>query len=366
MVLPQEQKFIEKLNKRKQENAFRTLDNSTNEKVDFLSNDYLGLSKLAFQNQNKINKHGATGSRLISGNHEQYPTTESFLSTFYNAPSALIYNSGYTANIGLLSAILQKDDVVLYDEYCHASIKDGLRLSFAKCFSFNHNNVQHLKNKIKSLGKVDYLIVESIYSMDGDEAPLKTIDDICKANNIALIVDEAHAVGVVSKNGLVSKLGLEHEVFARVVTFGKAIGTHGAAVLSSKNVRDYLINFSRPFIYTTALPPYSVWLIKKMHEHLDKNLHLIDDLKQKIELFKEQIKGCKFPVTKSNSAIQSIIIPGNNEVKNIADILQKAHFLVKPIRYPTVPKGKERIRICLHTFNTSDEIISLTKLLKSI
>ncbi len=368
-------KYInERIGKSKSENAFRTLKHN-NHLIDFCSNDYLGFAKEVaihqINNNTELVQFGATGSRLISGNYKLTEETETFLAHFYKANAALIFNSGYNANIGLFQCLPQRNDTIIYDEFIHASIRDGLRLSNAAHFSFTHNNLAALEQKLSNAKGLVYVVVESVYSMDGDFAPLTEIVAICKKYNAALIVDEAHAVGIFGNGkGLVSELGLENDIFARIVTFGKAFGVHGAAILGSNELRDYLINFSRAFIYTTALPLHSIVSIKNAHEFLLQNLNRINTLKELITYFKTQISNelasstklnLKSQIINSDSPIQCIIIPGNNEVKAMADKLQQSGFDVRPILSPTVPKGQERLRICLHSFNTKEEIDSLIK-----
>lgn len=376
-----------KLANRKAENALRALKQQGNEfpcLVDFCSNDYLGFAKEkeihdiqgstlpcygASQLQQGVETpcyYGATGSRLISGNHTITEETENYLAKFYKSEAALIFNSGYVANVGLFQCLPQRTDTIIYDEYIHASIRDGIRLSNAKNFAFTHNNIVELEQKLKNAVGQIYVAVESIYSMDGDAAPLKEMTELCKTYNAALIIDEAHAVGIFGKGkGLVAELNLENEVFARIVTFGKAFGGHGAAVLGSNLLRNYLINFSRAFIYTTALPLSSIATIKNAHEFLLSNLNRIDELKELILYFKDRINSLPLGGLgwASYSAIQCIIIPGNKEVKQLAEKIQAKGFDVRPILSPTVPKGKERLRICLHSFNTKKEIDNLIKIL---
>ena len=242
-----------KLKQREEANALRLLAPQS-QLIDFSSNDYLGFAKEAAihhinNNTSELIQFGATGSRLISGNYELTEEAEAFLANFYNAATALIFNSGYNANIGLFQCLPQRNDTIIYDELIHASIRDGIRLSNASNFSFSHNNLTALEQKLSNAKGLIYVVVESVYSMDGDMAPLTEIVAVCKKYNAALIVDEAHAVGIFGNGkGLVSELGLENNVFARVVTFGKAVGVHGAAILGSNELRDYLINFSRAFI----------------------------------------------------------------------------------------------------------------------
>ena len=363
-------KYIQqKLNKRKQENAFRELK-VNNHLIDFCSNDYLGFAKEKEihlrQGEMSPCYGGATGSRLISGNYTITEETECYLANFYQSEAALIFNSGYNANVGLFQCLPQRTDTVIYDEYIHASIRDGIKLSNAKNYAFEHNNLTTLEEKLNLATGLVYVVVESIYSMDGDAAPLIEIAKICKKYEAALIVDEAHAAGIFGNGlGLVAELNLKNDVFARIVTFGKAYGGHGAAILGSNQLRDYLINFSRAFIYTTALPLSSIATIKNAHQFLLKNSNRIEQLKDLIKYFKSQISNFQLQIIHSESPIQCIIISGNNEVKQLADYIQKNGFDVRPILSPTVPKGKERLRICLHSFNSKDEIDRLITHLNS-
>ncbi|MCO6500646.1 MAG: 8-amino-7-oxononanoate synthase [Vicingus serpentipes] len=356
----------EKLDQRKAENAFRELKTNPT-LIDFCSNDYLGLAKESTIHSfhEEFNTYGATGSRLISGNHTITEELEKELAVFYNAPAGLVFNSGYNANVGLFSCVPQRGDTIIYDELIHASIRDGIRLSLANSFAFKHNNITALEEKLKQAKGNIYIAVESIYSMDGDQAPLKELVQISKQYHAALIVDEAHAIGVFGSKGegLVSQLGLDQEVFAKVITFGKALGTHGAIVLGSNLLRGYLINFSRAFIYTTALPLTSIVTIKNAHQFLTQHTNRITTLHELIQYFKAQFNNSNIELIKSDSAIQCIIIPENNQVKSIAEEIQQAGFDVRPILSPTVPKGKERLRICLHSFNTKEQINQLTKLI---
>ncbi|MBI2279544.1 MAG: 8-amino-7-oxononanoate synthase [Bacteroidetes bacterium] len=355
-------KYIQqKLDKRKQENAFRELKDN-NHLIDFCSNDYLGLAKeiSIHQTNNTFESYGATGSRLISGNNSITEDVELYLANFYRSEAALIFNSGYNANVGLFQCLPQRTDTIIYDEYIHASIRDGIKLSNAKNYAFEHNNITALEEKLSLATGLVYVVVESIYSMDGDAAPLIEIAEICKKHNAALIVDEAHAAGIFGNGlGLVAELNLENDVFARIITFGKAYGCHGAAVLGNKILRNYLINYSRAFIYTTALPLPSILAIKNAHEFLLQNLSRIDDLKIIIEYFKNSSLITHHPLPISTSAIQCIIIPGNDEVKKLASKIEEQGFDVRPILSPTVPKGKERLRICLHSFNTKEQVDKL-------
>ncbi|WP_316788022.1 pyridoxal phosphate-dependent aminotransferase family protein [Pedobacter frigoris] len=343
--------------------------------VDFSSNDYLGfarssrLKNLIEDNLSQIPqyKNGSGGSRLLSGNHIFTEQTESFIAKFHSAESGLIFNSGYDANLGLLSSLAQRGDTIVSDEFIHASLIDGARLTHANRYTFKHNNVFDLEAKL-SLAKGNiYVVVESVYSMDGDLAPLKEISDLCEKYHAALIVDEAHALGVFGDhgNGLVQHLKLENNVFARIVTFGKALGVHGAIVLGSRTLREYLLNFSRSFIYTTAAPLHNIAAIKSGYDMLTDIDYSIQ-IQNRIKYYSEMINSSHIPVIAGKSAIQTILYHNNSEAKHAAELLQSRGLDVRAILSPTVPEGKERIRICLHTFNDDEEITTLVDTLSSI
>jgi 8-amino-7-oxononanoate synthase len=364
-----EQFLSQSLQKRQEQNALRKL--IVNDRlIDFCSNDYLGFAR-SVELKNNVSEeystlsnqlNGSTGSRLLAGNSVYAENLEKKIAVFHNAEAGLIYNSGYDANVGLLSAIGQKGDTIIYDELIHASVHDGIKLSAASSFQFKHNDLIHLEDRLKIAQGIVYVAVESIYSMDGDEALLKEITVLCKKYNANLIVDEAHATGVTVNNGkgVVQQLNLEKEIFARVHTFGKALGCHGAIVLGSDLLRNFLINFSRSFIYTTALPVKSLVAINQSYQLLQKNIDIIHELNECINFFKIEIsKNTNIQLINSNSPIQCIVVSGNNEVKQLAAEIQQTGYDVRPILNPTVPKGKERLRICIHSFNTLAQIQDL-------
>lgn len=361
-----------KINQRKEDHSFRNLTKLSSG-IDFVSNDYLGFSKKEGIQKKAVEllgkyhyKNGSTGARLLSGNHPLHELVETQLANFHKTEAALLFNSGYDANVGLFSAILQKGATVLYDELIHASIRDGIRLSPAKAFKFKHNSLEDLLKKRNKASGTVFIAVESVYSMDGDSAPLKELVNFSIENNCFLIVDEAHSNGVFGENGsgILQDLNLENKVFARVHTFGKALGCHGAAVLGSKELKEYLVNFSRAFIYTTASSLHSVAVISAAYQEL----YTSEDsaaLKKNILFFKEEIlkNELQHLFVESDSAIQCCLIPGNKKVKGIAAALQKKGYQLKPILSPTVPKGKERLRFCLHSYNIKEEIAEVLRLL---
>lgn len=379
-------KVEKRLESRKQQNAYRMLSTQKNV-IDFSSNDYLGFaaSKEVYRlcgdilSQHNMERNGATGSRLLSGNHKLFDIAETFIAEFHDSEASLIFNSGYDANVGLLSAVPGRGDLILYDELVHASIRDGIFLSHAKSLKFKHNDLRDLNKLIErnvgmTIGEI-YIVTESVFSMDGDSPDLLSFAALAEERGCFLIVDEAHAVGVHGKKGegLVPEYDLSDKIFARIITFGKAFGAHGAAILGSTSLRNYLINFSRSFIFTTALPPHSIAAILAAYQYLSacsseggsKKNSEFEELRKNIGFFKEQVgvNNLSDFFKSSDSAIHCCLIPGNERVKQVSSELGSSGFEVKPILSPTVPAGIERLRICLHSYNSEEEISRLLQLL---
>ena len=215
---------------------------------------------------------------------------EKKLSNLFQAPRALVFNSGYTANLAFFATIPQKGDTILYDELIHACIKDGCRLSMAKRYTFRHNDLHDLERKLQLSTGNTYVAVESVYSMDGDFAPLEALVALCEKYGAKLVVDEAHSTGVwgTHGNGLVNHLGLGNQVYAKIYTFGKAMGIHGACVAGPETLVNYLVNFARPFIYTTAPSPFELVSINTSFTFLQKNKPLQSSLHENIACFKSK------------------------------------------------------------------------------
>ncbi len=350
-----DQKLLEKLAQRKAAGALRSLV-SFEGRIDFFSNDYLGLARE--QGTSQIAQFGGTGSRLLSGNTPQATECEEFLAKHFSTESALVFNSGYSANLGVFASLPQRGDTVIYDEHIHASIREGIRLSFAKAYAFQHNSLPDLARKMNQATGTIYIAVESLYSMQGDCAPLQEIAALCTQTGAYLIVDEAHAAGVFGENGkgIVHDLQVEQQVFARIVTFGKAYGAHGACVIGSMQLKEFLVNFARSFIYTTALPPSDYERIQQMvaRNSNEQRTTLI----QHINLFRQLILS-KQLISDHSSPIQMLQIGSVEKTLKLTQTLQDSHFAVRAILSPTVKKGNESIRICIHAFNTQEEIRKL-------
>jgi len=380
-----------RLDIRSNNGALRKLQNNETLEVppsiDFQSNDYLSFSKKGllvseaqkllrkYTSQKETTQSGSGGSRLISGNHELYPLCEQMIAKFHNSPAAVIYNSGYDANLGFFSCVPQKQDVIFYDAYIHASVRDGMQLSNAKTYGFAHNDFQNFKNKalriLKKTTGNTYLVIESVYSMDGDSPTLEPFLDFCELHNILVIIDQAHDIGVFGKQGkgLINKKGFEERFFARIITYGKALGAHGAAILCSKLLYTYLINFSRSLIYTTALPKHSLAVIWSGYKQLKSlpETGLQKQLQNNIKHFKTEIQRLAINTyfIKSDSAIHCCVLKDTITVKTISNTLKANGFLVKSVLPPTVPKGLERLRFCLHSSHSSSEISKMLTILAS-
>jgi 8-amino-7-oxononanoate synthase len=371
-----EQQLQAILDKRIADGSFRTLPQKDH-LIDFCSNDYLGLSRSALLWHNvleelkkyRAHKKGATGSRLISGNSAYTESVEAQIAQFHHAHAALLFNSGFDANCGLFSAVPQKGDLIIYDEHIHASVHDGIKLSRAAAVSFRHNDLADLEEKLQLEARLKFISVESLYSMDGSFAPLEKIMLLCKKYNANLIVDEAHATGLYGERGtgLVCHFRLEQDVFARVHTFGKALGCNGAAVLGSSVLKQFLINYARSFVFTTALPFFNIAAIKCSYEILPHCHNKRKKISRLVDLFKQSIQVHEpMSLLPSDSPIQSIVIPGNEQAKYVAAQLEQHGFYAKAILYPTVSKGTERIRFCIHAFNTEAQILKLTKVINEL
>lgn len=344
--------------------------------IDFTSNDYIGLARnLLFHERlaaeiehNHFGKIGSTGSRLLSGNSAYAELVESEIATFHEAESCLVFNSGFDANYGLLSTVVRQNHLLVLDELVHASMHDGARASKAEKQFFKHNDVAHLEEILAASNhELKFVAIESLYSMDGDFAPLKDIVELCEKYRANLIVDEAHTTAVVGERGegLAQHLGLHKRIFACVVTFGKGVGAHGACILGSENLKSYLVNYCRPFIFSTATTFHSFAAIRVAYQLFPEMKIEREKLRDNIEVFNSLLMPhalCLTPVL-STTHIQSILISGNDAVTQLAEKLQQHGIDARPIRFPTVPKGAERIRICLHSFNTKPEIEKLFQVL---
>ena len=328
--------------------------------IDFCSNDYLGLARIennrSFFENSKEEYLWRPSARLLSGNYDLIEKAEKTLAIFHHTPAALIFNSGYNANIGLMSSVAHRGDVIVYDQFIHASLRDGIRLSHAQAYSYLHNNAHDLEKKIKKITKRIFVVTESLFGVDSDQTPIVDICNICEKYGAYLIVDEGHTTGVIGSKGegVIQHFGLEDKVFARVHTFSKALAATGAVVVGSNLLKQYLINYAHSFIYTSSMPPYFIRKILYRYEQFPNMIKERERLIHLIQVFKQ----CtfKYKTIYSDYPIQTIVIPQNHQIRQVAYYLQGKDIEIRPLLSPTVPKGAERFRINLHAFNTIEEI----------
>lgn len=317
----------------------KLLNLSSNNYLNFADNKKITQEFLNFAG-NKYS-FGSASARLLTGTLPVYKELEELLSNLYNKDATLLYNSGYHANVGISSAINQKGDVIFSDKLNHASIIDGMRLSDGKFFRFPHNNMEALEKLLereRKNYKNAFIITESVFSMDGDIEDLKRIIKLKKKYNCIMIIDEAHAFGVFGEKGLgvAEELGIIDDVDLIVGTFGKSVGSMGAFVTGSKTMINFLINKSRSFIFSTALPPINIAFTKWIIE----NKFPKTKAKRKNMLSIAKKMG-------SDSHIIPVVIGENKDTVDLCEVLFHNGYFTLPIRPPTVPVGTSRLRLSL-------------------
>lgn len=356
-------------------NFSQVISISGHELIDFSSNDYMGLAREAYLMQGAMESMelwgmSATGSRLMSGDLQIHHTLEAELAHFKGTEAALLFGNGYLANIGAITALVNRNDVVIADKLVHASIIDGILLSKAKFQRFQHNNMEHLEELLSThirSGKTVWIVAESLYSMDGDIAPIQALISLKKHYNAHLFLDEAHAIGVFGENGegVVSKEAAP-QVDVLIGTFGKAFGSFGAFAACSNTIKHRLINHARSFIFSTALPPAVVGAnlaaLRLMLQITERRKRLKENITLLTRLLKDEL-GI---MPHGQSQIFPILIGENQRCLQVAQNLMERGFYVKAIRPPTVPKGSARLRISLTALHTKKDIYELVKALKDV
>ncbi len=339
------------------------------EYIDFSSNDYMGLAghpKLIEAAKDALDRFGtsSSASRLLTGDLDIHHKLEEIVAEFKNKESALTFNTGYQANIGILSSLYTKNDAIFSDRLNHASIVDGILLSRAKLFRFLHNDLNHLKSLLKSQRqkfKKALIVTETVFSMDGDRSPLKELVDLKDRYDCQIMVDEAHATGIFGKNGagVVEEEDLANRVDLIMGTFSKALGSFGAYLATSKKVTEYLINTCRSFIYSTSLPPAVVACNLTSLELVREDGNRRKKLLAISQYFRDRLKNAGFNV-KGSSQIVPIVIGENAKTLGLTKRLQEKGYWVLPIRPPTVPAGEARLRFsltCHHDMETLQKLI---------
>jgi 8-amino-7-oxononanoate synthase len=345
--------------------------------VDFSSNDYLGLranAQLAQVFADAALEHGlgAGASHLLGGHSSVHQQLAEALCNWTGYEAAALFASGFQAALGAFGALAQAKDLIVADRLAHACLLDGAQYCGASLRRFSHNNVVRaealLSQQQMHEDALKWLVTESVFSMDGDQAPVQDLALLAKAQSAVLMIDEAHAIGILGKHGagLVAASGLSADsVPVLMVTFGKALGSAGAAILGSKQTIAAIENFSRPYIYTTAMPnalaaatTYSVRLVQKSD-------HLRDQLFENIRYFRTRAQALGLALSESLHAIQPMLI-GHADVVNASQLLEQAGFVVPAVRAPTVPKGEQRLRVSLNASHTCMQLDNLLTALMSI
>jgi 8-amino-7-oxononanoate synthase len=335
------------------------------EAINFSSNNYLGIANhpaLAAAAKEAIDRYGcgSGASRLISGNMTLHEQLENRLAEFKGTEAALVFNSGFQANTGVLSTLAGEGDTILSDSLNHASIIDGCRLSRAKTIVYEHCDLDQLEAGLKrAAGQQRKLIVtESIFSMDGDQAPLKEIVELAEKYGAVVMVDEAHATGVFADNGagVVAKLGLGERVLVQMGTLGKALGGFGAYVAGSRALRELLINRCRSFIFTTALPPTVMAMALAAIDLVGREPERRENLFNNYCSLKEGLRSLGFSLGGSDSPIVPLIIGDAEKTMRFSERLLEKGVFVQGIRPPTVPPGTSRLRITLMATHTPEQI----------
>lgn len=330
------------------------------EYIDFSSNDYLGLSghpKIIAAAKLALDKFGASSSasRLMTGSYELHQQLEDKVAKFKNKEAGLVFNCGYQANLGIIAALYTKSDCIFCDRLSHASIIDGILLSGARLFRFKHNDAGHLESLLKKERKKfkkALIITETIFSMDGDRAPLKELVALKEKYGCQVMVDEAHATGIFGRNGsgVVEEEALTEKIDLIMGTFSKALGGFGAYLATSRKIVDYLINACRSFIYSTSLPPSIIASNIAGLDLVNAEPQRRYELLKSAQYFRERLKACGLK-PKGSSQVIPIIIGENFKALKFSELLRERGYWVLPIRPPTVPKAQARLRFSLNFYH---------------
>jgi len=344
--------------------------------IDFCSNDYLGLAENSVLRERvveavrKTEKVGGTGSRLLSGQTEEWRELEENFAKFAGTEAALFFTTGYAANLGLLSSLVGKDDVVFSDERNHASLIDGMRLSGARKVIYPHLNLNALEDALRQEAGAPcrrIVVTESVFSMDGDIAPLPEIANLAEKYNAVVILDEAHATAVHGPEGrgLAAAAGLTRRFLAIVHTCGKALASAGAFVCGSAALKEHLLNHARTFVFSTALPSYFAAQIQAALELAEGMDEERKTLLERASRFRAALQAEGLDVAGSGSQIVPVILGQNDATLDAAEHLQREGFAVRGIRPPTVPEGKARLRLSLTTRIAVEELVRFTDALRA-
>ncbi len=361
--------LLQKLQQHEEQNLTRSLQEPIG--VDFCSNDYLSfvadpiLQKRIYENLAAV-ASGSTSSRLIRGQYPQLTDLESRLAHWSSRETAIYFSSGYQANLAAMTALLDEESMVFSDESNHASLVDGIRLSKSDKIIFKHNDLLDLEERLSvKTVKNKIVVIESLYSMRGDRAPLKQVSELCQKHNALLVVDEAHATGLYGA-GLVQLQSLQSQVLMTIHCAGKSLGVGGAWIACDAITKEYLVNFSRPLIYSTAPSPLLASALTTALDYWDDvGAGRAELCLQKMREFKQKLEQFMNPeILSGDGPILYFQLGENLQALHWAQYLQFNGFDVRAIRYPTVPQGQAGLRISLHASQAPDDIQDLIRCLR--
>lgn len=344
------------------------------EVIQFSSNNYLGLAshpRLKEKVKEIVEYYGcgSGASRLVSGNHALYEELEERLACFKNTQSALVFNSGYTANVGVIPSLMQEGDVVFSDEMNHASIIDACRMSRAEVIIFRHGDADNLERLIKrKRGRKRLIVTDGVFSMEGDIAPLPDLACIAERNSTLIMVDDAHAVGVLGKrgSGTVEHFGLDAKIDIQMGTLSKALGGFGAYIAGDHDLRDYLINKARSFIFTTALPPAVLASSIAALKVIEEEPELRERLWENVRFFKPRVQALGLKITRTETPIIPVLVGDPHLTMKMSDMLFAEGVWIQAIRPPAVPEGTSRLRIALMATHTREELETALRALEKV
>jgi 8-amino-7-oxononanoate synthase len=374
MTAPQILRFEKELNDKKENNLFRKIpDTNRDDIINLATNSYLNLEEKleVINNAKELTKKfsGNLASRVVAVNSPLFTALENELASWKNAESALIFNSGYSANCGIIQAVANRNSVVFSDKLNHASIVDGILLSRAKHVRYPHCDTCFLRKELaKYPNKEKLIITDAIFSMDGNQAPLVELAKLAEEFNALFMVDEAHSTGVFGDNstGLVEQLGLEERIHIRMGTFSKALAGFGGFFVGSKTIRNYLINSARSFIFSTALPETVLAHNLAAVKFVRKNPNLGSILQKEALFLREELEKMGFNCGDSNSQIIPIITGSEQSALNLSAKLKNKNIIAPAIRPPTVPVGTSRVRLSLHSGISHAQILDIISIFEEI
>ena len=335
--------------------------------LSFASNDYLGLANhpaliAAFQLAAVEAGVGGGASHLITGHHQFHHQAEQSLADFIGLPAALLFSTGYVANMGIIAALMGRDDAIFADKLNHASLNDAALLSRATLHRYAHQNLAQLEKLLKqSTAKRKLVVVDAVFSMDGDFAPVPELLVLCEQYDAYLLLDDAHGFGVLGKQGrgILDYFNVHSSRIIYMATLGKAAGVAGAFVGADATIIDYLIQSAKTYIYTTASPPALAAALVKSVEVMRTDAERHKHLQSLIHLFKSELKLKKWQLMPSITAIQPVLVGSNQEALNLSQFLLARGILVPAIRPPTVPKDTARLRVSISAAHSVEDVRQL-------